>query len=126
MQNQSVEKGAQIFSVIPTNSSSFVAKLKTPSLNYGKIKLGQTVNLKLHNYPDTEFGYLKGFIKKIAQIPNKDGFYNVDVQLPKKLITSYNKEILFKHEMSAEAVIITEDLRLIQRLFYATRKSVQN
>lgn len=44
--------------------------------------------------------------------------YLIDVELPKKLITSYNKTIDFKQEMRGAAEIITEDLRLIERFFY--------
>ena len=51
-------------------------------------------------------------------IPTKDGVYLIDVKLPEKLITSYNKEIVFKHEMRGTAEIITEDLSLIERFFH--------
>ncbi len=116
--NQTVNQGDLVFTIIPSKSSSFIAKLKTPAQNSGKIKTGQKVNLKLENYPDTEFGVLNGIIKNISLIPDKEGLYFIDVELPKKLITSYNKEINFKHEMRASAEIITEDLRLIERFFY--------
>ena len=96
----------------------FIAKLKAPAQNSGKIKTGQTVNIKLENYPDTEFGVLKGKVKNISLIQDQEGFYRIDVELPQKLITSYNKEIEFKQEMVGVAEIITEDLRLIERFFY--------
>lgn len=119
--NQTVNQGDLVFSIIPKVNSSFVAKLKTPSLNSGKIKIGQRVNVKLENYPDTEFGVLNGTVKRISVIPDKEGNYFIDVELPEKLITSYNKEIVFKLEMRASAEIITEDLRLIDRFFYQLR-----
>ncbi|WAC03634.1 hypothetical protein N7U66_09360 [Lacinutrix neustonica] len=40
------------------------------------------------------------------------------MELPKHLITSYNKEIKFKQEMRGNAEVITEDLRLAERFFY--------
>ena len=107
-----------MFTIIPSENSSFIAKLKTPAQNSGKLKIGQKVNIKLENYPDTEFGVLNGTIKKISLIPDKDGLYLIDVELPKKLMTSYNKEIDFKQEMRGSAEIITENLRLIERFFY--------
>ena len=82
----------------------------------------QKKNLKLQNYPDYEFGVLKGKVSLISEISNKEGFYTIDVSLPKKLITSHKKEIEFKQEMRATAEIITEDLRLIQRFFYQFNK----
>ena len=123
-QNQTVNQGDIVFTIIPSNNSSFVAKLKTPAQNLGKVKIGQTVNIKLQNYPDYEFGVLKGKVNTISEISNKEGFYSIDVSLPKKLITSYNKEIEFKQEMRGTAEIITEDLRLIQRFFYQLTKSI--
>ncbi len=54
-------------------------------------------------------------MNRIAVIPDKEGNYFINVSLPKKLITSYNKEIAFKQEMLGSAEIITEDLRLIER-----------
>ena len=116
--NQTVNQGDLVFTIIPSENSSFIAKLKTPAQNSGKLKIGQKVNIKLENYPDTEFGVLNGTIKKISLIPDKDGLYLIDVELPKKLITSYNKEIDFKQEMRGSAEVITEDLRLIERFFY--------
>ncbi|MDH7914578.1 HlyD family efflux transporter periplasmic adaptor subunit [Winogradskyella sp. SYSU M77433] len=116
--NQSVNQGDLLFTIIPAQNSSYIAKLKTPAQNSGKIKEGQTVNIKLENYPDNEFGLLKGTVESISLLTNEDGFYNVVVALPSKLITSYNREIPFKFEMRGSAEIITEDLRLIERFFY--------
>ncbi len=116
--NQTANQGDLVFTVIPIENSNFIAKLKTPRQNSGKIKIGQQVNIKLENYPGYEFGMLKGKIQNISLIPNKDGLYLIDVSLSEKLITSYNKEIDFKQEMLGTAEIITEDLRLIDRFFY--------
>jgi multidrug resistance efflux pump len=123
--NQTVNQGDLVFTIIPNNNSSFIAKLKTPAQNLGKVKVGQAVNIKLQNYPDNEFGVLKGKVNHISETYNKEGFYTIDVSLPKKLITSYNKEIEFKQEMRGTADIITKDLRLIQRFFYQLRKALQ-
>jgi hypothetical protein len=122
--NQTVNQGDLVFTILPTENSSFIAKLKTPAQNLGKVKVGQTVNIKLQNYPDYEFGVLKGKINHISEISDKDGFYTIDVSLPDKLITSYNKEIDFKQEMRGNSEIITEDLRLMQRFFYQFNKII--
>ncbi len=124
--NQAVKQGELVFTIIPENNSEYIAKLKTPAQNSGKIKLGQIVNIKLENYPDTEYGSLKGKIKSISQIPDSKGYYLIDVTLPSKLITSYNKEIPFKQEMRGSAEIITEDLRLMERFFYRLLNTFKN
>lgn len=120
--NQTVNQGDLVFTIIPNENAAYIAKLKTPAQNSGKIKIGQKVNVKLENYPDTEFGVLKGKVKNISLIPDKEGLYFIDVSLPEKMITSYNKDIEFKQEMRGTAEIITEDLRLIERFFYQFRE----
>lgn len=117
-ENQQVSSGDLVFTIIPSQNSSFIAKITAPVQNSGKIKNGQKVNFKLENYPDNEFGMLTGHIKSISVIPNEEGQYLINVSLPEKLVTTYNKEILFKQEMRANAEIITEDLRLIERFFH--------
>jgi multidrug resistance efflux pump len=121
-ENQKVNQGDLVLTIIPSDDSSFIAKLKTPSQNSGKINIGQKVNIKLDNYPNTEFGMLNGFVDNISLTPDDNGLYTVDVTLSEKLITSYNKEIEFKQEMTGTAEIITEDLRLIERFFYQLKK----
>jgi multidrug resistance efflux pump len=116
--NQNVNIGDLIFTIIPENSEYFIGKIKAPIANSGKIKTGQSVHIKLLNYPADEFGKLNGIVKYISVIPDQEGNYLIDVELPKKLVTTYEKEIEFKQEMTGTADIITEDLRLIERFFY--------
>ncbi len=123
-ENQTVAAGDLVFIVIPSEDSSYLAKIKAPSQNSGKIKVGQTANIRLENFPDDEFGTLKGTVKHISLLPDKDGLYLIDVALPEKLITTFNKEIPFKQEMRGVVEIVTEDLRLIERFFYQFRTLV--
>ena len=116
--NQTVNQGDLVFTVIPNEYSGYIAKLKTPAKNSGKIELGQRVNIKLENYSDLEFGVLNGRVDHISLIPDRDGFYLIDVQLPSKLVTSYNLDIEFRQEMKGSAEIITEDLRLMERTLF--------
>ena len=124
--NQTVNQGDLVFTIIPSENSAFVAKLKSPAQNSGKVRVGQNVNIKLENYPDTEFGTLQGTVNTISLIPNQNGLYLIDVVLPSTLITSYNKTIDFKQEMRGTAEIITEDLRLIERFFYQFKNVLKN
>ncbi|WP_282147614.1 HlyD family secretion protein [Algibacter lectus] len=123
--NQTVNQGDLVFTIIPSGNSSFIAKLKAPGQNSGKIKIGQKVNLKIENYPDREFGVLNGVVKNISIVPDINGLYVIDVELPKVLVTSYGKTIDFKQEMRGSAEIITEDLRLIERFFYQFKEALR-
>lgn len=117
-ENQTINIGDNVFSIIPDAKNSFIGKVKAPALNSGKIKVGQRVNIRLANYPDREFGVLKGEIKNISLVPDKDGNLLIDVTLPNGLKTSYDKQIVFQQEMKGSAEIVTEDLRLIERILY--------
>jgi hypothetical protein len=121
-----VNQGDLVFTIIPENNKQYVAKVKAAALNSGKIKIGQRVNIKLQNYPETEFGMLRGRVSNISLTQDKDGLYLVDVLLQEKLITSYKKEIEFKQEMTGVAEIITEDLRLLERFFYQFKALMDN
>ena len=116
--HQTVNEGDLVFTITPNENSEYIARLKTPIQNSGKIKAGQKVVITVSNYPDAEFGRLIGKVQGISSMPNEDGFYIVNVSLPKNLITTYNKKLEFRQEMSGNAEIITEDLRLIEKILY--------
>ncbi len=123
-EHQNVNRGDLIFTVTPSERSSFIARLKTPVLNSGKIMQGQRVNIKLLNYPYAEMGMLLGRVHNISAVTDMEGFYMVDVALSDRLITTYGKEIPFKQEMIGTAEIVTEDRSLIHRFFYSLRKAL--
>lgn len=124
-ENQTVSINDLVFTIIPKNHKYFVVKSKIPSLNSGKIKVGQKTTIKLENYPETEFGMLTGIVKSISSTTDSQGNYFVDIILPNKLTTTYNKELAFKHEMLCTVNIITEDLRLIERLFHQLKMTLK-
>lgn len=117
-ENQQVAQGDLLFTVFPEDYQSYIATLKTPVLNSGKIQAGQKTFLKLQNFPETEFGVLEGKVTSISQVPDAAGFYYVQIALSDSLITSYQKEIKLRQETSVIAETVTEDLRLIERFFY--------
>ena len=120
--NQTVAAGDQVFSVVPVNEEVYIGKVKALAQNSGKIKKGQTVNIRLANFPDKEYGILKGVVNNISATPDKEGNLLIDVALPNGLDTSYEKKIVFQQEMTGTADIVTEDLRLIERLLYQFRE----
>jgi len=124
--NQTVNSGDDVFAIIPDQENGYIGKIKAPALNSGKIRTGQQVNIRLVNYPDKEFGILKGSVRTISLVPDKDGNLLIDILLPKALETSYNKQIIFQQEMTGTAEIVTEDLRLIERLLYQFRSIFKN
>ncbi len=119
--SQNVAAGDDVFAIIPSDGKNYIGKVKAPAQNSGKIKIGQDVNIRLANFPDREFGMLKGAVKSISLTPDKEGNLLIDITLPRGLQTSYEKQISFHQEMSGTADIVTQDLRLIERLLYQFR-----
>lgn len=120
-ENQTIAAGDNVFTIIPKDVNNYIGKIKAKAQNSGKLREGQAVNIRLANYPDREFGIIKGKVQSISLTPDKDGNLLIDVSLPNKLETSYQKEIIFQQEMSGTADIVTQDLRLIERLLYQFR-----
>lgn len=119
--NQAISSGDNVFAIIPNSENGFIGKAKAKAQNSGKIKIGQKANIRLVNYPDREFGVIKGTVKAISLTPDKEGNLLIDIALPHGLKTSYKKQIAFRQEMSGTADIITKEARLIERFLYQFR-----
>lgn len=117
-ESKSLTAGELLFTVVPEENKDFLAQLEVPAQNSGKIKQNQKVLISLHNYPPTEYGKLLGYVSTINSIQNSNGNYLINIQLNNDLISSYDIPIPFRPELEGKAEIITEDLRLIERLFY--------
>jgi multidrug resistance efflux pump len=122
--NQAITQGNEVLSIVPSEKQEVIGKLILPLQNSGKLKTGQTVNIKLNNYPYQEYGMLKGVVKNVSVIPQKQN-YSVEVALPEQLTTTYHKKLEYKEEMQGSAEIVTEELTLFKRIFYQFRKLVK-
>ena len=117
-ENQFINSGEMVFSILPTDTSVLVGKLVLPSQNAGKVVPGQKVLVKLDNFPYQQYGMLVGQVENISVSPDNKGNYFVYISLPEGTSTSYNKNLPFEQELLGNAEIITENLSLAERLFY--------
>ena len=126
--NQNVEVGDIVFNIVPDNQGEIIGKAKLPTARSGKVKVGQKVNIRFSNYPDNEYGIVRGSIKNISLIPtindNEEKAYTVDIQLQDGLKTTYKKELPFLPEMEGQAEIITEDMTLLERFLLPLKKII--
>ena len=120
-ENQTINTGENMFAIIPSTEKGYIGKVKAVAQNSGKLQIGQKVNIRLANYPDREFGVIEGKLKTISLTPDKEGNLLLNIELPNGLQTSYKKQINFQQEMTGTADIVTEDLRLLERLLYQFR-----
>ncbi len=113
--NQNVRAGDRVVTVVPGKSGKIIGKLVLPIAGSGKVKIGQKVNIKFENYPFMEYGMVRGVIKSKSLVA-ADKFYSLEVDLPDGMVSSYNITLEFSQEMQGIAEIITEDIRLAERV----------
>ena len=80
--------------------------------------------LKFPSYPYEEYGVVERKIESITEM-SKDTAFVVHVNFPNGLTTNSGKKLGFRNGMTANAEIVTEDLRLIERIFYNLRKMLK-
>ena len=115
-----ISAGTPLFAIVPANQE-YVGYMEVPKQGYGKLEKGQNVRLKMDNYPYHEYGQLDGKVTDISLVPNEEK-YRVEFELLNGLTSSYGKELEYTPDMSANGEIITEDLRLMERIFNKFRK----
>lgn len=120
--NQFVNEGDDVLTILPSNSS-LVGKITTAAAKTGKIRSHQDVLIKLDNYPYQEFGMIKGEVISMSLSPDNKGNYYIEVELPEDLETTHGKALSFHREMGGQAGIVTEDLKVIERVFYQFRSA---
>ncbi|MDL2313338.1 HlyD family secretion protein, partial [Bacteroidales bacterium OttesenSCG-928-B11] len=117
--NQNVNAGEVLVTVVPKEETQIVGKILLPPQGAGKVREGQTVNVKFDSYPHMEYGMVRVQIRNISLVPiqvnEENKAYILEVLFPEKLQTNYGKELTFSQEMSGTAEIITEDLRLLDK-----------
>ena len=116
-ENQTVKEGETVMTVVPTGKNEIIARIMVPMKGSGKVETGQRVNIQLEGYPYLEFGMVKGLIRSKSLVPRKN-MYVMDVYLPRGLSTFYDKTLDFNQNMTGQAEIVTEDMRLIERIIY--------
>lgn len=127
--NQNVNAGEVLVTVVPDGDTQVVGKILLPQQGAGKVKVGQTVNVKLDNFPYLEYGMVKVCIRNISMVPvqvdENTKAYMLEVEFPENLVTTYGKELTFSQEMTGTAEIITEDLRLLDKFINPIRAVIK-
>ena len=117
--NQYVKQRDKVAFIV-VDSEDILGKLVVSGHKLGKVKPGQKVRIKLESYPMSEYGVIFAKVDKVSKV-NQNNFYVIDVDLNNGLVTSYKKRIKYSQEMKGLGEIITEDMSLIERIFYSVR-----
>jgi len=113
--NQNVISDENVFVIIPEHTSKLIGYAEIPLSGSGKVKVGQNVNIKFDDYPDTQFGMVRAKIKDVSLVQSNE-FYMATLSFPDSLKTNYKIALHFKQNMQGNADIITEDLPLAARI----------
>jgi multidrug resistance efflux pump len=119
-ENQHLQNNKLIAFVNP-DDSKFYAEVYLSQLNFGKIDTGLQVYLRFDAYPFQEYGQVPGKLTYISRIGTDSGFHAI-IDLSVGLKTTRWKEIQYKSGLKANAIIVTRNYRLLERLYYSIIK----
>ena len=125
---QNINTGEPFVNIVPLENTSITGRIMLPAQGAGKVKKGQSVNVKFDGFPHMEFGMVRGFVKTISLVPvivGNEKMTMLEVEFPEQLTTNYGKTLDFSQEMSGIAEIITEDMRLLDRFLNPIKSLVK-
>ncbi|MEN8201023.1 MAG: HlyD family efflux transporter periplasmic adaptor subunit [Bacteroidota bacterium] len=122
-ENQNVNLGEKVLTIIPAESGSMLGKISLPLEGAGKVRPGQQVNIQFDNFPHLEYGMVKGKVSNKSKVPDDD-YYTVEVELPDGLRTYYDIEIPFSQNMAGQAEILTDKRRMLERVLNPIKSAI--
>ena len=131
-EQQFIKANQSIFTIVPEKKQgATIGRSELPIANSGKVRIGQNVNIQLNGFPFQEYGIIKAKVNGISLVPvesiNQDSpNYLIEIALPDSLVTTYNRTIPFRQKMEGTANIITEDRRILDRIFDKLNSILKN
>lgn len=122
-ENQFLKAGKSIGLISPPDSRFYV-EIALPQYNFGKVAIGQIAQLRFDAYPYQEFGYVRGKLTYVTDIASDSGFLG-HIQLDEGLLTNQKKLLHYREGLKAEAQIITNDMRLMERFYNSVAATIK-
>ncbi|QES88065.1 HlyD family secretion protein [Rhizosphaericola mali] len=119
--NQYLQSGKTI-GYIATDNNKLFTELYLPQNNLGKADTGMEVQLRFDAYPYQEKGIVKGKLIYISRVVSDSGYLGI-VRLNNGLLTSQHQILPYKDGLKADALIITKNMSLLNRLYYNITKA---
>ncbi|UPZ37484.1 HlyD family secretion protein [Sphingobacterium sp. PCS056] len=120
-ENQLIKMGEELF-YVNANKDDYYGEILIPQSKSSKVKVGQKVLIKVQSYPYQEYGYLRGKIDYISDIPIRDSVFFSKVSLNRNIKDSLIK---LKPGLLADADIVTEDQSIMKRIWLNLTKSLR-
>lgn len=123
-QNAFVPGAQELFSILPSDGGYF-GEMRISAVGAGKVRKGLMVNVKVYNFPYSEYGFVRGRVTDISNLAGfaqseaepSTGTYRVLVNFPDGMLTNYGKCLNISYEATGVADIVAEKRRLVERLF---------
>lgn len=112
-ENQFLPISSDVF-YINSKNERYYGEMQLPQLEFGKIKIGQEVMIKVRGFQYQEYGYLKGRIRSISDIPIKDSLFLSMVSIERKPQDSL---IRLRPRLLADVEIITDEQSILTRIW---------
>lgn len=118
---QFVNASEHYLTIVPDEHQSVIGIVHIPQASFGKVDIGQKVNVKLEGYPYMEYGMLVGTIGHLSSVPEvlSNGQsapqYTAEILFENGMKTTYGRELRMVQKMEGSAEIITEERSLIMR-----------
>ena len=123
-ENQTVAAGQELFYLQPDNTTWF-GELAVAQQSFGRVREGQRVMVRFSGYPYHEFGSVYGEVEYFSEFPVRDSLFLAKVHFPDGLLTSYGHDIPPRNGMTGRAEIITQDMRLLERVYNNITKELR-
>ncbi len=120
-ENQFLVQG-RLLGYINPNGTLYYAQTILPQNNFGKIDTGLDVQLRFDAYPYEEYGLIKGKLDYVSKVATDSGFL-ATVRFNNGLLTNQHINIQYKSGLRAKAIIITKNMRLLERIYFNIVKS---
>jgi multidrug resistance efflux pump len=114
-----INANENVFTII-SSSKHLYAQGELPVKGSGKVNVGQRAIIKVDDFPYEEYGMLEGKITKLSLVPAGNN-YLIKIEMENGLTTTYHKDLPFKQQFTGEAEIITDNLSLLERIFFSFR-----
>lgn len=123
-EQQTYQSGREILYIQPENAE-FFGEMRISQSSFGKIEEGQQVLVRFSGYPHHEFGSVIGTVDYLSEFPIGDSLFFAKVSFPEGLKTNYGQTLPPASGMKAQAEIITQDMRLLKRVYNNLTKELR-
>lgn len=120
---QYLRAGNDLGVLLPASSNQVLVVGMLPASSRGRVATGQRAYFRFDAYPYQQYGQLEGRVLRVSDHP-ENGLFPVRVALHTPLQTSYGQTLHFQPGWTGELRILSEDRRLLTRLFDVFRSTV--